>query len=115
MRISDWSSDVCSSDLPSTGKSFDQTIEVNEPLRYKGITVYQSSFDDGGSKLQLVGYPLVGCASQPFDIKGTGGKTTEVAMGGGREAQGNEVDISGLSTGRSGARKGKRVSEGVNK
>src|SRR5690606_26499131 len=34
---------------PETGASFSQTIEVNEPLRYKGVTVYQSSFDDGGS------------------------------------------------------------------
>src|SRR3546814_11604154 len=38
---------------PDTGKSFSQTIEVNEPLRYKGVTVYQSSFDDGGSTLHL--------------------------------------------------------------
>src|SRR3546814_12256518 len=45
---------------PETGKSFNQTIEVNEPLRYKGVTVYQSSFDDGGSKVQLEGYPQIG-------------------------------------------------------
>ena len=34
---------------PDTGDTFEQVIEVNEPLRYKGVTVYQSSFDDGGS------------------------------------------------------------------
>src|SRR5690606_26134160 len=45
---------------PVTGESFNQTIEVNEPLRYKGVTVYQSSFDDGGSAVHLTGYPLVG-------------------------------------------------------
>jgi cytochrome c biogenesis protein len=63
---------------PDTGKSFNQTIEVNEPLRYKGVTVYQSSFDDGGSKLQLVGYPLVGAKSQPFDVDGVVGKPAEI-------------------------------------
>jgi len=45
---------------PDTGKTFDSTIEVNEPLRFKGMTVYQSSFDDGGSTVVLKGYPLVG-------------------------------------------------------
>ena len=83
---------------PSTGKSFDKTIEVNEPLHYKGVTVYQSSFDDGGSKLQLVGYPLVGPASQPFDVKGTVGKSTEITMGSGSAADHLEVDLSGLRT-----------------
>ena len=38
---------------PDTGKSFESTIEVNEPLRFKGMTVYQSSFDDGGSTVAL--------------------------------------------------------------
>jgi cytochrome c biogenesis protein len=41
-----------------SGKSFPATIKVNEPLIYKGLAVYQSSFEDGGSKLQLTGYPL---------------------------------------------------------
>ena len=31
-----------------TGKSFPATIEVNKPLIYKGVAVYQSSFEDGG-------------------------------------------------------------------
>jgi cytochrome c biogenesis protein len=37
---------------PDSGKSFPATIKVNEPLIYKGIAVYQSSFEDGGSKLK---------------------------------------------------------------
>ena len=53
---------------PDTGKSFESTIEVNEPLRFKGMTVYQSSFDDGGSTVALKGYPLVGAgdATSPW-------------------------------------------------
>ncbi|GAB2892652.1 cytochrome c biogenesis protein ResB [Paralcaligenes sp. KSB-10] len=92
---SSFKSDVEVTD-PATGKKFDRTIEVNEPLRYKGVTVYQSSFDDGGSKLQLVGYPLVGSKSQPFDVSGTVGKSTEITMGSDPKAGRVELDLSGL-------------------
>lgn len=81
---------------PGTGKSFSQVIEVNEPLRYKGVTVYQSSFDDGGSKLQLVGYPLVGTNNQPFDINGVVGKATDVVVKGGDQQAPLAIDFSGL-------------------
>jgi cytochrome c biogenesis protein len=43
-----------------TGKSFPATIKVNEPLIYRGVAVYQSSFEDGGSKLKLMAYPMQG-------------------------------------------------------
>lgn len=66
---------------PETGKSFSQTIEVNEPLRYKGVTVYQSSFDDGGSTVQLEGFPLTGPRSQPFDVTGKIGDGSEITRG----------------------------------
>ncbi|MDB5728755.1 MAG: cytochrome c biosis protein ResB [Noviherbaspirillum sp.] len=59
-----------------TGKSFPATIKVNEPLIHKGIAVYQSSFDDGGSKLKLVGYPMIGAQSYTFDIAGEVGSST---------------------------------------
>ncbi len=81
---------------PDTGKSFSQTIEVNEPLRYKGVTVYQSSFDDGGSKLQLVGYPLAGTHSQAFDIDGVVGKPTEITVNNGGQPASLAIDFSGL-------------------
>ena len=82
---------------PDTGKTFDATIEVNEPLRYKGVTVYQSSFDDGGSTVELKGYPLVGINNTPFEVDGTVGKPAEITArsgdGGAREMQ---VDITAL-------------------
>ena len=53
---------------PDTGETFSQTIEVNEPLRFKGVTVYQSSFDDGGSQVELAIYPLSGTSSGPVDV-----------------------------------------------
>lgn len=53
-----------------TGKTFAATIKVNQPLIYKGVAVYQSSFDDGGSKLQLTGYPMTGMQNTPFKLSG---------------------------------------------
>jgi cytochrome c biogenesis protein len=64
-----------------TGKTFDATIKVNEPLVYKGIAVYQSSFEDGGSKLELTGYPMSGAGGQPFAIKGEVGGNTPLSSG----------------------------------
>ncbi|MFT0531947.1 cytochrome c biogenesis protein ResB [Castellaniella hirudinis] len=70
---SDFRSDVVVTDL-ATGHAFEQTIQVNEPLHYKGITVYQSSFDDGGSGLALKAWPLSGASAQPLDLSGTVGR-----------------------------------------
>jgi len=61
-----------------TGKTFPATIEVNKPLLYKGLAVYQSSFEDGGSKLKLKGFPMVGVGRETFDIAGEIGNTTKL-------------------------------------
>jgi cytochrome c biogenesis protein len=45
------------------------TVKVNEPVIHQGVAIYQSSFEDGGSKLQLKGYPLAG-GSTPITING---------------------------------------------
>jgi len=69
-----------------TGERFERDIEVNEPLRYRGVTVYQSSFDDGGSTLKLTGYPLSGAANTPFEISGVVGSRSEIVVNeGGRQ------------------------------
>ncbi|MGW8308523.1 MAG: cytochrome c biogenesis protein ResB [Achromobacter pulmonis] len=81
---------------PDTGKSFDSTIEVNEPLRFKGMTVYQSSFDDGGSTVVLKGYPLVGADSATFKVDGTVGKTSEVTAHTARGPRSMGVEIMAL-------------------
>src|SRR5699024_7713936 len=55
-----------------TNERFDKVIEVNEPLRYKGLAVYQSSFEDGGSQVTLDAWPIVpGEASNRFTIDAT--------------------------------------------
>jgi cytochrome c biogenesis protein len=61
---------------PETGKSFPATIKVNEPLIYKGMAVYQSSFEDGGSHLKLAGFPMKGPNNQMFQVEGDVGRTT---------------------------------------
>lgn len=62
-----------------TGKSFPATIKVNEPLIYKGVAIYQSSFDDGGSKLQLAGYPMIGPDRTAFPVSGEVGGATPLS------------------------------------
>ena len=59
-----------------TGKQFPATIKVNQPLVYKGLAVYQSSFDDGGSKLKLVGHPMDGGKAETFTVAGEVGSST---------------------------------------
>ena len=92
---SSFKSDVEITD-PETGETFNRIIEVNEPLRYKGVTVYQSSFDDGGSTLKLVGYPLDSPVYQPFDVSGTVGKTTQISFNDGQQSRSIDVDFNGL-------------------
>ncbi len=68
-----------------TGKTFPATIKVNEPLIYKGVAVYQSSFDDGGSKLKLTGYPMTGSEEKTFPIAGEVGNSTQLGSNKGGE------------------------------
>ncbi len=64
-----------------TGKSFPGTIKVNQPLIYKGIAIYQSSFEDGGSKLKLTGFPMSGTDASAFQISGEVGSSTDLKRG----------------------------------
>lgn len=68
-----------------TGKSFPATIKVNQPLIYKGLAVYQSSFEDGGSRLKLVGYPMSGPGNASFPVEGEVGKSTPLISSSGSE------------------------------
>ena len=54
------------------------TVKVNEPVIHQGLAIYQSSFEDGGSKLELKGFPLAG-GSTPIPISGRVG--TKMAFG----------------------------------
>ena len=44
----------------NNGEVIQEKISVNKPLYYDGVTIYQSDFQDGGSKLNLALYDLYG-------------------------------------------------------
>lgn len=63
-----------------TGQAIPATVKVNEPVFHRGIAIYQSSFDDGGSSLKLRGIPMA-AGGRPFDIEGAVGGSTELSNG----------------------------------
>ena len=54
----------------ASGKAEPYSIAVNHPLIYKGVAIYQASFDDGGSRLALNGWNLLSSDVQSFPFKG---------------------------------------------
>jgi cytochrome c biogenesis protein len=60
----------------ASGEVVKAVIEVNKPLLYKGLAIYQSSFEDGGSKLKLSGFPMAGTGTKRFEIAGEVGGAT---------------------------------------
>jgi cytochrome c biogenesis protein len=63
-----------------TGEKIPARVEVNHPVRHRGIEIYQSSFDDGGSSVTLKAVPMDG-TGKSFEVKGNIGGTTELAKG----------------------------------
>ena len=76
-----------------TGVATAATVKVNEPVFHRGIAIYQSSFDDGGSQLKLHALPMTG-GGQAFDIEGTVGGSTELRGAAG--AQKLTLEFAGL-------------------
>ena len=74
-------SDVTLTDK-QTGQVIQRAIEVNKPLIHRGITIYQSSFDDGGSLLTLAGYPMQGSQSYSFPFQGQVGQSAVLSRDG---------------------------------
>jgi cytochrome c biogenesis protein len=65
-----------------TGKSFDARIEVNKPLIHRGVTVYQASFDDGGTLVKLLARNMAGGRENPGTIEARVGETLPLQFGG---------------------------------
>lgn len=55
---------------PELTKPIAATIRVNHPYIYKGIAIYQSDFQDGGSQLKFKLWDLSAANSDGFDIDG---------------------------------------------
>lgn len=69
----------------ATGEQTPARVEVNHPASYKGIEIYQSSFDDGGSAVTLHGLPMV-AGAQPFEVKGTIGGSAQLVKAAGSDS-----------------------------
>ncbi len=64
----------------ATGETRDARVEVNHPASYKGVQIYQSSFDDGGSRIKLRAVPMNG-AAKAFEVEGTIGGSSKITNG----------------------------------
>lgn len=76
-----FASDVVVTDRDS-GQSFETRIEVNKPLIYRGISTYQASFEDGGTRLQLVGHHLLAPEALALAFDGRIGEALELKYAG---------------------------------
>ncbi len=79
-----------------TGEKTAATIKVNEPLIHRGIALFQSSFDDGGSTLKLRALPLRNAGAQPFAIDSTVGGRSELRNASGADADRLTLEFTGL-------------------
>ncbi|AKJ69850.1 cytochrome C biogenesis protein ResB [Pandoraea thiooxydans] len=78
---------------PKTGKRIDATVEVNHPFSYKGVEIYQSSFQDGGSKLKLTGYPMAGQSAASFALAGEVGGQASLSPAEADKTVGDDVEF----------------------
>ena len=74
-----FASEIILHDL-ETGEKKEARVEVNHPASFKGIQIYQSSFDDGGSSVKLQAVPM-SAATRPFEVDGTIGGSTDLTNG----------------------------------
>lgn len=63
-----------------SGESIPATVKVNAPAFHRGIAIYQSSFDDGGSTVNLHGIPM-GVGGKPLSVSGVIGGSTQLSDG----------------------------------
>ena len=74
-----FASDIVITDF-ETGEKKEARVEVNHPASHRGINIYQSSFDDGGSRVKLQAVPL-NRPTRPFEIEGTIGGSSALSNG----------------------------------
>lgn len=64
----------------TTGETREARVEVNHPVKFKGVEIFQSSFDDGGSTLQLKAVPMA-ADTKPFKLEGAVGGSSSLTNG----------------------------------
>ncbi|WP_423973282.1 cytochrome c biogenesis protein ResB [Kingella oralis] len=75
----DFASDIVVTDKAS-GNSVAQTIRVNHPLTINGITIYQSTYGDGGSDVRFQSWDLRG-ANPPVSLDAVSQRSFPLDMG----------------------------------
>ncbi len=63
-----------------TGEKKEARVEVNHPASHRGIEIYQSSFDDGGSGVKLQAVPLA-AGGKAFSVEGSIGGQSQLKKG----------------------------------
>jgi cytochrome c biogenesis protein len=76
------------------------TVEVNHPVVYDGVTIFQSSFEDGGSLVRLRPHNLIGSRDEGIEtIQGiVGGEPSQLVgtTSSGRTATNLRLEVTGL-------------------
>ena len=80
-----FASDIVIHDL-ETKEQIPARVEVNHPANYKGVEIYQSSFDDGGSSVKLKAFPIK-AAAKPFEVQGVIGGKSELVKNQGADSE----------------------------
>ena len=75
-----FASDIVITD-PKTGAEIERTIEVNKPFEYMGVSLYQASFEDGGSKLKLKAHSLLPGSTKVMDAEAEVGSDLQLKQG----------------------------------
>lgn len=78
-----------------SGQAIPARIEVNRPFRHRGIDIFQSSFDDGGSTVRLSARSLKADA-KPFEIQGVIGGGTQLLRDGAGTREQLNLELTGL-------------------
>ncbi len=78
-----------------TGEKTNARVEVNHPASYRGIEIYQSSFDDGGSTVHLKAVPMDG-RSKSFALEGIVGGSSQLVRKGEQGSDTVTVEYTGL-------------------
>ncbi len=64
----------------ASGESIPAVVKVNQPAFHRGVAIYQSSFDDGGSRVKLRAVPM-NAGGRAFDVDGIVGGSSPLSDG----------------------------------
>ncbi len=78
-----------------TGAQIPARVEVNHPASYRGIEIYQSSFDDGGSRVHLRAVPMQS-RGRSFDLDGVIGGSAQLTPSQAQVGDAVTVEYTGL-------------------